>query len=139
MEKTYTKREMYEVIKALVDAGVITGELTETGITEAEVAKFCEKEIALLDKKATKAKERIATKKAEGDELLAAVRQVLSDEDFEPIADIAARIEGEDVTVSKVAYRLTQLVKRGEATKEQITVAGTDGLKSRKIVAYKRA
>lgn len=139
MKKNYTKCEMYEVIKGLVDAGVIAGELTETGITEADVAEFCEKEIALLDKKATKAKERIATKKAEGDELLAAVRQVLSDEDFEPIAEIAARIEGEDVSVAKVTARLKKLIDSGEAVKEQITIPGGEGQKSRKVMAYRRS
>ena len=137
MKKTYTKREMYELIKALVDAGVISGELTETGITEAHVAQFCVDELELLDKKVAKAKERVAAKKAEADELLDAVRDALSADTFEPIADITARIEGEDVTVSKVTYRLGQLVKNGEATKEQITVAGTEGQKSRKIVGYK--
>ena len=87
--------------------------------------------------KAVKAKERAAQKRAEGDELTDAVRSAMSTETFEPIAEIAARIEGEDVTLSKVTYRLGQLVKNGEAAKEQITIPGTDGQKSRKIMAYK--
>ena len=119
MEKI-TKRAMFEAI------------------SDSAVAEFCENEIALLDKKAVKAKERAATKKAEGDELTEAVRAAMSIEEFEPIADIAARIEGEDVTVAKVQYRLTQLVKNGEAEKEQITVPGGEGQKARKIMAYKR-
>ena len=129
MEKI-TKREMFEAIIALATGGEMKYE------AEAFV-NFCENEIALLDKKAAKAKERAATKKAEGDELTEAVRAAMSTEEFEPIADIAARIEGEDVTVAKVQYRLTQLVKNGEAEKEQITVPGGEGQKARKIMAYR--
>jgi crotonobetainyl-CoA:carnitine CoA-transferase CaiB-like acyl-CoA transferase len=130
MEKI-TKREMFEAIIALATGGEMKYE------AEAFV-NFCENEIALLDKKAAKAKERAATKKAEGDELTDAVRAAMSAEEFEPIADIAARIEGEDVTVAKVQYRLTQLVKNGEAEKEQITVPGGEGQKARKIMAYRK-
>ena len=129
MEKI-TKREMFEAIIALATGGEMKYE------AEAFV-NFCENEIALLDKKAVKAKERAATKKAEGDELTEAVRAAMSAEEFEPIAEIAARIDGEDVTVAKVQYRLTQLVKNGEAVKEQITVPGGEGQKARKIMAYK--
>ena len=130
MEKI-TKREMYEAIAKAMETG-------ECKYAPDVVIEFCENEIALLDKKAAKAKERAATKKAQGDELTEAVRAAMSAEEFEPIADIAARIEGEDVTVAKVQYRLTQLVKNGEAEKEQITVPGGEGQKARKIMAYKR-
>ena len=136
MEKI-TKREMFEAIKGLAESGALHMVDFNENITDEAVAEFCENEIALLDKKAAKAKERAATKKAEGDELTDAVRAAMSTEEFEPIADIAARIEGEDVTVAKVQYRLTQLVKNGEAEKEQITVPGGEGQKARKIMAYK--
>ena len=136
MEKI-TKREMFEAIKGLAESGALHMVDFNENITDEAVAEFCENEIALLDKKAAKAKERAATKKAEGDELTKAVRAAMSTEEFEPIADIAARIEGEDVTVAKVQYRLTQLVKNGEAEKEQITVPGGEGQKARKIMAYK--
>lgn len=137
MKKTYTKREMYELIKALVDTGVISGELTETGITEADVAEFCTDEIELLDKKAAKAKERVATKKAEGDALLDAVRDALSADEFQSIPDITTRIDDENVTVARVTARLKKLLDAGEVEKDQITISGTDGKKSRKIVAYR--
>ena len=139
MEKM-TKRNVYEALINYANSGVMAyaAEEGDVVVTTEALAAFAENEIALLDKKATKAKERAATKKAEGDELTAVVRQVMSTEEFEPIADIAARIEGEDVTVAKVQYRLTQLVKTGEAEKEQITVPGGEGQKARKIMAYKR-
>lgn len=130
MEKL-TKRSVYEALLKMVETGTLE-------ITEDELKTFCENEIALLDKKAEKAKERAATKRAEGDALTDAVRGALTSE-FESIADIAARIEGEDVTVSKITYRLGQLAKNGEAVKEQITIPGSEGQKARKVMAYKLA
>ena len=129
MEKI-TKREMFE---AIIEAA----KGAEFKFTAEDVISFAENEIALLDKKAVKAKERAATKRAEGDELTAAVRAAMSTEDFEPIAEIAARIEGEDVTVAKVTYRLTQLVKNGEAEKQELTIPGGEGVKARKVQGYK--
>ena len=138
MEKM-TKRNVYEALINLANTGNLVyasdeGDITITG--EALIA-FAENEIALLDKKAVKAKERAAQKRAEGDELTDAVRAVMSTEDFEPISEIAARIEGEDVTVAKVTYRLTQLVKNGEAEKTELTIPATEGSKARKVQGYK--
>lgn len=136
MEKI-TKREMFEAIKGLAESGALHMADFNEAISDTAVAEFCEKEIALLDKKAAKAKENAAKKRAEGDELTDAVRAALSTETFEPIAEIAARIEGPDVTVSKVTYRLTQLVKNNEAEKQEIEVAGGEGQKKRKIQGYR--
>ena len=136
MEKI-TKREMFEAIKGIAESGALHMFDFNENISDEAVAEFCVNEIALLDKKAVKAKERAATKRAEGDELTNVVRAAMSTETFEPIADIAARIEGDDVTVSKVTYRLGQLVKNGEAEKTQIEIAGDEGQKKRKIMAYK--
>ena len=139
MEKM-TKRNMFEALINYANSGVMAYAADEGDVvvTAEALAAFAENEIALLDKKAIKAKERAATKRAEGDELTDAVRAAMSAEEFEPIADIAARIEGEDVTVAKVQYRLTQLVKNGEAKKEQITIPGGEGQKARKIMAYRK-
>ena len=139
MEKM-TKRNVYEALINYANSGVMAYAADEGDVvvTAEALAAFAENEIALLDKKAIKAKERAATKRAEGDELTDAVRAAMSAEEFEPIADIAARIEGEDVTVAKVQYRLGQLVKNGEAEKEQITIPGGEGQKARKIMAYRK-
>lgn len=134
MEKI-TKREMFEAIKGLAESGALHMADFNENISDEAVAEFCTNEIDLLDKKAAKAKERAAAKKADGDELTAAVAAVLTDE-LQPIADIAAQIVGDDVTVAKVTYRLRTLVENGTARKEQITVAGGDGQKARKIMAY---
>lgn len=138
MEKI-TKREMYEALINLATTGNLEYDGVEgvVTVTGDALKAFAENEIALLDKKAVKAKERAAQKRAEGDELTDAVRAVMSTEDFEPIAEIAARIEGEDVTVAKVTYRLTQLVKNGEAEKQELTIPGAEGQKARKVQGYK--
>lgn len=128
MEKI-TKREMYEAIAKAMETG-------ECKYAPDVVIEFCENEIALLDKKAAKAKERAATKKAEADELMEVVAEALS-EDFEPIAEIASRIQGDDVTVAKVQYRLRKLAEAGRAEKNEITIPGGEGVKARKVVGYR--
>ena len=132
MEKI-TKREMFEAIK----------ETFETGSCkfEADVVKaFCDKEIAALDSKAAKAKERAAAKKAEADVLMDQVRDALTGE-FQVIADIAAAVAevNADATVSKVTYRLGKLVESGDAEKTQVTIPATETTKARKVQAYKLA
>lgn len=138
MEKI-TKRNVYEALINYANGGAMAfaSDEGEVVVTSEVLAAFAENEIDLLDKKAAKAKERAAQKRAEGDELTVAVRAVMSTENFEPIADIAARITGDDVTVAKVTYRLTQLVKNGEAEKSELTIPGGEGQKARKIQGYK--
>lgn len=104
---------------------------------DVEYIEFCENEIALLDKKAVKAKEAAAKKKAESDELMDAVEAALSSDEFESIATITSRIEGDEVTTAKVTYRLTQLVKNGVAEKQEISIAGGEGTKARKLNGYR--
>lgn len=130
MEKI-TKREMYEAIK----------ETFETGSCkyDAEVVKaFCDKEIAALDAKAAKAKERAAAKKAEADVLMGQVEDALTGE-YQVIADIAAAVAevNPDATVSKVTYRLGKLVEAGVAEKTQVTIPATETSKARKVQAYR--
>ena len=129
--KTITKREMLEAIK----------ETFETGSCKFDadvVIAFCDKEIAALDAKAVKAKERAVAKKAEADVLMDQIRGVLTDE-FRIIADIAADVAevNTDATVSRVTYRLTKLVESGCAEKTDVTVPGVDGGKNRKVKAFR--
>ena len=139
MEKI-TKRQMYTAMINYANDGkfVFDTDEGEVSITANEIVAFAENEIALLDKKAAKAKETAAKKKTESDALMDAVAEALTAE-FEPIADIAARIEGEDVTVSKVTYRLNKLVENGVAEKQAIKVPGSDGKKNRSIQGYRLA
>ena len=132
MEKI-TKREMYEAIKETFETG-------ECKYDAATVIAFCEKEVASLDAKAAKAKERAATKKAEADVLMGQVEAALTEE-FQTIAEVAAVVAetNADATLSKVQYRLGKLVEAGVATKEQVTVPAVEGGKARKVMAYKLA
>ena len=130
MEKI-TKREMFEAIKETFETG-------SCKFDAATVMAFCDKEIASLDAKAAKAKERAAAKKAEADVLMDQVRDALTGE-FQTIADIAATVAevNPDATVSKVTYRLTKLVENQVAEKTDISVPGVDGGKSRKVKAFR--
>ena len=112
----------------------IASYLAENGKTEwADVIKH---EIDLLDKKAEKAKERAATKKATNDDLADLVEAALTDE-LTTIADITAKIDFEGVSPSKVQARLNKLVGREVAVKEQITIG--EGKEKRKLMAYRIA
>lgn len=120
MEKI-TKREMYEALVAYAEATDMEVQVGEAVVTATDFVAFATKEIEQLDKKAVKAKERAAAKRAEGDALTDAVLAVLTGE-FQTAADVAAQIEAEDATVAKVSYRLGALVKDGKAIKEDIKV-----------------
>lgn len=130
MEKI-TKREMYEAIKESFETGACKYEA-------AVVMEFCDKEIAALDAKAAKAKERAAAKKAEADVLMTQVEEALTGE-FQTIADIAAAVAevNADATVSKVTYRLGKLVEAGVAEKTDVTIPGSEGVKARKVKAFR--
>ena len=127
MEKI-TKREMFEALVAYANACDMDMEINDTVVTSADFVTFATKEIEQLDKKAVKAKERAAAKRAEGDALTEMVLNALT-ADFQTAADVAAQIEDEEATVAKVSYRLGALVKEGKAVKEDIKV-DRDGKKA---------
>lgn len=123
MTKKITKKEMFAKIAAAMSEDI-------------EVVEFCEKEIAALDRKAEKARERAAKKRAAGDELKTAVAGVLTNE-FRTAADIAEDLiasgfenDGEVPSAAKVIYRLNALVKDGVAEKTDITIETSEGKKS---------
>ena len=120
MEKI-TKREMFEALATYAETTDMEVQIGDAVVTAADFAAFATKEIEQLDKKAVKAKERAAVKRADGDALTEAVLAVLTNE-FQTAADIAAQIEDEDTTVAKISYRLGSLVKNGRVIKEDIKV-----------------
>ena len=139
MTTKVTKRAMFETIKMLAEDGVINDVVIQIGESEVTVsshdfAEFCAKEIAALDRKAAKAKETAAAKKSASDELTEAIFGVLTDE-LASIADIAAKIEGDEVTPAKCQYRLNKLVESGRAVKDEL-VLETEGGKKRKVVGF---
>lgn len=127
MEKKITKRDYYEILQGIVAANVANEE-------KEELLEFLDKQIALIDAKAEKAKARNAEKKANGDELREVVQSVLT-EDFQTIDSIVAQIEGEEITKAKVTARLTSLVNNGIAEKTDVKDDEGRKLKAYKLVA----
>lgn len=115
-----------EILNALMD-GTLDRET---------LVAYCEKELASLEHKAEKAKERAAAKREAGDELQNLVTSVLTP-DFASRDDITARVQEIDpeATVGKVGYRLTALVKAGVAQKAEAMVADAEG-KNKKVTVY---
>ena len=130
--ENYTKKQMFEGLIAYFH-----GENVE--IENEDFVEFCQNQIADLDKKAAKAKERAAAKKAESDELTDLVYSVLTDE-YQTIADITVVVAEtvSDVSASKVTARLTKLFNAGSIEKEQISVEDSEG-KKRKCMGYRLA
>lgn len=131
MTKKMTKREMYTALMTAAE----TQDFSEINLTELK--DFAENEIALLDRRAEKAKETAAKKAVEGDELRDIVQSVLTDE-YQTIADVTAQIEGDEITVAKVTYRLNALNKAGIADKAEVAVEVPGG-KERRVMAYRLA
>jgi len=131
-----TKRAVLETLIKAIDEGDIFLETYD--VSHEDVRAYAVNEIALLDKRAEKAKERTANKKAESDELTEAVYATLTD-DFEPVADILARIEGEDLSAAKIVARIKKLIEAGRAEKAELKIKPADGGKTRTLMGYKRA
>ncbi|MCC8068780.1 MAG: hypothetical protein LIO71_03320 [Ruminococcus sp.] len=123
MADKMTKRDWFGEIRTIVE-----------GSDYEDVAgalEFIDHQVELLDAKAVKAAERAAAKKADGDELRQTVLGILTEE-AQTADDITAAIGDETITKAKVVARLTQLVKAGAATKEQVKT--DDG---RRVMEYK--
>ena len=142
MENTIkiTKTQKLNAIIAILDNADINSIVIPVGEDEVEVTKedlveYCEKEIEALAKKAAKAKETAAKKKAE-DPLLDIVKAALTSEP-QTIADIATKVVevNADATTAKVTNRLIKLVNAGEAVRSEVSVANSEG-KKRTVKAY---
>ena len=123
-----TKKDFFAAIRTMVEGVDAVGT-----IPADKVLEFIDTQVAQIDAKAAKAKERAGEKKAEGDALRAEVASHITTE-FQTADDITALIEGfEDITKAKVVARLTQLVNAGTVVKEQVKID------NRKVMAYKLA
>lgn len=106
----------------------------------AEFVEYAENELAKLDKKNAKARERAAEKRAIGDELQA---KVLASIEVDPqtrddiLVKVIAATGDEELTVGKVQSKLNNLVEAGQIskckvktedgkTKTAYTVGGSD-------------
>ena len=115
--------EKSKITKAMVLAAIKEADLTKVDfgaeVTAEDVVAYAEVTLAQLAAKAAKAKEKAAEKKAAADELQEKVASVLTDE-LQSAEDIAAQIEGEDITKGKVVNRLSKLIEAGVAVKEAV-------------------
>lgn len=123
-EKKVTKKEYYDLIRSIIEGANIA--------EKDELLEFINKQVAQIEAKAEKAKERAAERKVAGDELREAVKAVLTNE-LQTADEITNQIEGEEITRAKIIARLGQLVKNGEAEKADTKV------ESRTVKAYKLA
>ena len=128
-----TKRDRYTALIAI---------LKSAEVVDTDLVEFCENEIALLDKKAAKAKETAAAKKTEVDPLTEAIKgalATLADDVYATTPEVTAMVSvgDEDITNAKVSYRLSQLVKAGDAESTDVKVPATEGSKARTIKGYR--
>ena len=124
--------EKYTKSQKLSDLETILSQVETTEYDVPALIEFVQAERAALARKAEKAKETAAAKKAEKDELCNAVLAVLTAEP-QTREQIAEQIEGEDVTVAKVGARLNKLVASGEVVKTEVASTSASGKKSTKM------
>lgn len=117
-----TKVDYFEQLAGIVEASDVDN--------KEDILKFIQGSIETLENRKRAAQERAEKKKNEPDELADAVKAVLSGE-LQTADDIAAQIEGEDVTKQKVVARLTKMVNAGIVRKDSIK---TDD--KRKVMGY---
>ena len=134
--KKITKRDYFATIQQLASYAEGQGVGLPEGITYEGINEFVTHEVELLDNKAAAAAKRAADKKVEGDALREKILSVLTSE-LQSISDIVAALGDANITAQMVTPRLTQLKELGQVEKDQITVAGVDGGKSRKVSAYR--
>lgn len=128
-----TDREMYEEIVNVFTTG-------ESSMDPQLMIEFAQGKIASIERKAERAKERAAEKRAAGDALRDEVAALLTNE-FALTAEIAALVNeklgddpstGKPYTVQKIGYRCRSLVEAGLAEDTDLVVANADGKKSTK-------
>ena len=117
-----TKVDYFEQLAGIVEASDVEN--------KEDILKFIQGSIETLENRKKAAQERAEKKKNEPDELAEAVKAVLSKE-LQTADDIAAQIEGEDVTKQKVVARLTKMVNSGIVRKDSVK---TDD--KRKVMGY---
>ena len=86
----------------------------------AEFVEYAENELAKLDKKNAKARERAAEKRAIGDELQADVLAAITDapQTRDDILEVVVAATGnEELTVGKIQSKLNNLVEAGQISK----------------------
>jgi hypothetical protein len=120
-----TNRKYYEKIAEVITAVDVDG--------KEDILAFVEKQIASIDNRAEKAKERAAAKKAESDAMTDAIYDALTEEP-QIAENILEAIIGEfpEATKAKVVSRLSKLVDAGKAAKDKVVIEN-DETKSKRM------
>lgn len=123
-----TKREVFVAIREYFANG---GDAEVAGIDVDTILEVIDKTVEQLDKKNEASKKRAAEKRAQGDEVRAAVEAVLTAE-VQTIDEIVAKVEveGVEITRNKVIARLSQLRKAGKVDSADMKVG------DRKVKGY---
>lgn len=105
-----TKTEMFETLKNVVADSDLENKV--------EIVEMLDASIAQLANRAAKSRERAAAKRAETDEMRAAILATLTT-DPQSVEDILAKVANyPEITKAKVVSRLTTLVNDGYALKD---------------------
>lgn len=133
MEKM-TRRDYFEAIKVMADAAVNGG--CYDADAAQEIVAFADTELARLAARAEKEKVKRAEKKAENDELLQHVFNVLTEE-FQTGEQVVAALAaaGIETTKAKAVNRLGKLVTEGSVERADVSVETSEG--KRKVKAYR--
>lgn len=121
-----TKKEKFEKLHEIVESAIIEDN------ERKDYLEFIDNEIIALERKAAKAAERAAIKRAKGDDLRELVLSKVTNE-LQTAIEITEAINDPEISKAKVAARLTQLVNVGSITKETVKVD------NHKLAAYKLA
>lgn len=130
MEKKYTKKDNYAIIRNMIETTNMNNE------TQDRLLAFIDHEVELMNQRAEKSKQYQKEHKATNDNMTDAIIETLGETSTAMcVADLTGKII--DATPQKLVYRLGQLFKNGTIVKETQTIKTDSG--SRKITYYKMA
>ena len=116
MEKKMTKKEMFAQIIALVDG-------LEMSVSIDEVVAFCEKEIALLEKKASSKSKKEKEKDVRDEQVKDAILDILEGSEPQSASEILKALvpQFEELSIQKVSALLKKMCEEEDAIVEKFT------------------
>lgn len=116
MEKKITKKEMFAQIIALADG-------LEMSVSIDEVVAFCEKEIALLEKKASSKSKKEKEKDVRDEQVKDAILDILEGSEPQSASEILKALvpQFEELSIQKVSALLKKMCEEEDAIVEKFT------------------
>ena len=116
MEKKMTKKEMFAQIIALADGH-------EMSVSIDEVVAFCEKEIALLEKKASSKSKKEKEKDVRDEQVKDAILDILEGSEPQSASEILKALvpQFEELSIQKVSALLKKMCEEEDAIVEKFT------------------